>query len=159
LDKTDEMVNNTASAITDMVWVVNPKPESLDTIVFRIHKNFATLFHERGIQFIVRPKTDTEKILLNYKVKQNIYLIIKEAINNALKYANAQLVEIGIEKRGQEIQISVKDNGIGFDISALKNKGHGMTNMRIRAEEINARIEIRSTQNEGTEIEVFFKPV
>jgi len=159
LDKTAEMVNNTASAITDMVWVVNPKPESLDTVVFRIHKNFITLFHERGIQFIVKPKTDTEKILLNYKVKQNIYLIIKEAINNALKYANAQQVEIVIEKRGQEIHISIKDNGTGFDISALKNKGQGMTNMRTRAEEINARFEIKSTQNEGTEIEVFFKPV
>ncbi|MCB2207822.1 MAG: VCBS repeat-containing protein [Bacteroidetes bacterium] len=158
LDKTSELVNETATAITDMVWAVNPKPESLDNLILRINKNFVTLFIEEGTMLNVRSKMDMENIMLNYKVKQNMYLIIKEALNNVLKYADALKVEINIKERSSEIHLSIKDNGIGFDISALKSKGHGITNMRIRAEEIKARFQIRSVQLHGTEIDIFFKP-
>lgn len=157
LDKTAEMVNSAASAITDMVWAVNPKPESLEDLIFRIQKNFIAIFHERGIQFTVNSNTETAKILLNYKIKQNIYLIVKEAINNTLKYADATAVEIVVKKQGQGIHIAIKDNGKGFHLSSAENKGHGLINMQKRTEEIKAGFEIITSPNNGTEINLIFR--
>jgi len=158
LDKTSELVNDTATVITDMVWAVNPKSESLDNLILRVKKNFVTPFREIGARFSVRAETDMEKIMLNYKVKHNIYLITKEALNNALKYADAQEVEVVVNKQGPEIHLSIKDDGKGFDLSVLKNKGHGITNMRSRTGEMKGRFNINSTPRKGTEINIFFKP-
>jgi len=158
LTKTTVLVSDAASAITDLIWAINPKPQSLDNLIIRINNNFSTLFREQGISFATESKTNIEHIILGAKVKQNIYLIIKEALNNILKYAGASSVKVAIENRNQEIYISIKDDGTGFDLSTVKNKGHGLTNMNIRADEIKAYFEIKSIIGEGTEIILVFKP-
>lgn len=158
LDKTAALVSDAASAITDLIWAINPKPQSLYDLIIRINNNFSTLFREKGISFVTESKSNIEQIILGAKVKQNIYLIIKEALNNILKYAMASSVKVAVENRNQEIYISIKDEGTGFDLSTVKNKGHGLTNMNIRANEIQAHFKIKSTIGEGTEIILVFKP-
>jgi len=158
LDKTAALVSDAASSITDLIWAINPKPQSLDDLIIRINNNFYTLFREKGISFATGSKTNIEHIILGAKAKQNVYLIIKEALNNILKYARASSVKVAVENRNQEIYISIKDEGTGFDLSSIKNKGHGLTNMKIRADEIKAYFEIKSIIGEGTEIILVFKP-
>lgn len=158
LDKTAALISDAASSITDLIWAINPKPQSLDDLIIRINNNFYTLFREKGISFTTGSKWNIEHIILGAKAKQNVYLIIKEALNNILKYARASSVKVAVENRNQEIYISIKDEGTGFDLSTIKNKGHGLTNMKIRADEIKAYFEIKSTIGEGTEIILVFKP-
>lgn len=158
LDKTAALVSDSASAITDLIWAINPKSQSLDELIIRINNNFPSLFHEKGINFITESKSNLEHIILGAKVKQNIYLIVKEALNNVLKYAEASSVKLRVEQQGQNIHLSIKDFGTGFDLSKVKNKGHGLTNMNIRAAEMNAVFEIKTILGEGTEITLVFKP-
>jgi signal transduction histidine kinase len=157
LDKTSSLVSDAVSSITDLIWAINPKSESLEDLMIRVNNNFATVFHEKGISFTSSSNHNLEILGLVSKTKQNVYLIIKEALNNILKYASASEVSILIETHKQEIQILIKDNGIGFDLGKVKNKGHGLTNMHIRAEDINASIKIVSNIDKGTEIRFIFK--
>lgn len=81
----------------------------------------------------------------------NIYRIIQEGINNALKYAEPTQISINIQAIENELIIKVKDNGKGFDTNEIE-AGNGLRNMKKRADEINATYHFSSKVGEGTEI-------
>ena len=95
-----------------------------------------------------------EKELINRKLNSlegiNIYRTIQEAINNALKYAACSKIQIQVKSNNYSIQITINDNGNGFDIENVK-LGNGIINMQKRMEEINSTFSIESSNN-GTEI-------
>ena len=126
-------------------------------MIIRINNNFSTVFHEKGIHFNTSGEGSIENYFLASKAKQNVYLIIKEALNNTLKYASATEVIMLIKIDKHHIHIILSDDGTGFDISKVKNKGHGLTNMHIRAEDINAHFHITSIIGEGTKVHFSFK--
>ena len=88
---------------------------------------------------------------ISSKIKMNLYRIIQEAIHNCNKYAKASLVQINLIKENNQLQLSVKDNGIGFDVNEAK-QGIGLHNMQQRIVSINGTITIYSTPKNGTEI-------
>jgi len=152
------MVGNAAAAITDLIWTINPRPETLDDLMARIQKDFASVFKEKEIAFIIDIRGPISKILLKARWKQNIYLILKEALNNCLKYAKADEVKVVIDKASKKIAITIIDNGVGFDQEFVKNKGHGLVNMDIRAKEMQADLRIQTEKDKGTSISFSFTP-
>src|SRR5690606_10290939 len=80
----------------------------------------------------------------------NIYRIIQEAVNNSLKYATADEVEVNISKGKNHYQIEIADNGKGFDPDSVE-MGNGLNNMKKRAREIGATLQIKSSKK-GTAI-------
>ena len=83
----------------------------------------------------------------------NIYRIIQEAINNTIKYAEADAIEVSITENKSELQIEIKDNGLGFDQKNIE-LGNGINNMRKRARDIGANLDIKSGNNSGTSITI-----
>jgi len=150
IEKSEDLVSETTSSITDLIWAINPRPESIDNLMLRFSKNFKELFNEKNIEFNVINKLH-ENYILQPKIKQNVYLILKEALNNILKYANPNKVTLKAEINQNFIYISVKDDGVGFSLEKVKTKGHGLTNMKNRAEEIAAKFSIISKQGKGTQ--------
>ena len=88
---------------------------------------------------------------LKMENRRNIYLLCKEAINNAVKYSHASLLELTVQEVDHSVQFLVRDNGIGFDVQTIK-KGNGLENMQKRADEIGAKLVLHSDKNKGTEI-------
>ena len=86
---------------------------------------------------------------LNIEVRKNLYLIMKEAINNAVKYSNCKSLSINIQRNMDKLVCVVKDDGDGFDISSTNGNGNGLVNMKERADRIHADIEIQSTPENG----------
>ncbi|NER16903.1 ATP-binding protein [Spongiivirga citrea] len=85
--------------------------------------------------------------------KMHMYRIIQEALQNINKYADARLVHIIFDNKENGITITIKDDGKGFNLKETsRRKGIGLQNMRSRAKEINAKIEIESEINKGTSI-------
>jgi signal transduction histidine kinase len=82
----------------------------------------------------------------------NMYRTIQEALNNALKYANATVIAVNIKKLADQTKITIADNGNGFDPETIE-KGNGLKNMQKRMEEIGARFSL-SSSNDGTRIEI-----
>lgn len=149
IEKSEDLVSETTSSITDLIWAINPRPESIDNLLLRFSKNFKELFNEKNIEFDALNKLD-KNYILQPKIKQNIYLIIKEALNNILKYANPKTVTLKAEVNRKDIYIIIEDDGIGFDLEKVKTKGHGLTNMKSRAEEIAVKLILSSEQGSGT---------
>jgi signal transduction histidine kinase len=156
IEKSEALVSETTSSITDLIWAINPRPESIDNLLLRFSKNFMELFMEKNIEFNIVNKLD-HRYILQPKVKQNVYLILKEALNNILKYANPNKVTLKAIINHKDIYISIEDNGIGFDLEKMRSKGNGLTNMQKRAEEIAAKLTISSKQGEGTKCQLILK--
>ena len=115
--------------------------------------------------FIEKAKDSTEQIKFEFSVNisedksivfssvegMNIYRIIQEAINNALKYAKPKQIAVSFEEHQDQIDITIVDDGVGFDLADLE-LGNGINNMSKRAIEINGAFDIQSNENKGTTI-------
>jgi PAS domain S-box-containing protein len=84
-----------------------------------------------------------------------IFRIVQEALTNIRKYAQACEVKVTLEMRGPELGVEVRDNGLGFDLAAVAQRGTlGLLGMRERVIALGGRIEVHSTPGQGTTISV-----
>jgi len=98
-------------------------------------------------------------IQLPTNLEEELFRIGQEALNNALKHAPPTSVEVLIhvvgDGTGQRVELEVRDNGQGFDLDAVRDKGGmGLVSMRERAEKIGGRLTIRAAPGEGTQVRV-----
>ena len=99
--------------------------------------------------------TNTNSLELKKSVKEAIFLIFQEAINNATKYASAHNISIDINfMDDKKLLITIKDDGIGFDLAKVKmnRMGLGLSLMSERAESISGKLKIETSPNYGTHI-------
>ncbi len=90
-------------------------------------------------------------------LRDEVYRIGREALVNAFRHAEAKSIEVEIEYTARRLRIFIRDDGRGIDTQALRsvNDGHsGLSGMRERAEEVGARLKIRSRAGAGTEVEL-----
>jgi signal transduction histidine kinase/ligand-binding sensor domain-containing protein len=138
-------------AMDDIVWSIKPSNDSMQKITARM-REFATNVLEAKdieIKFDVDDKVYDEK--LNMESRRDFFLVFKEAVNNAAKYSKASMVWVSITSGGKKLVLTVKDNGIGFDVAAADG-GNGMGNMRKRAESMQGQVQIKSVKGQGTEV-------
>lgn len=92
------------------------------------------------------------------EARHNLFLALKEALNNVVKHSRATEVNIGISVRETGIELVVKDNGCGFSTGASNRMvpGNGLGNMRQRLEKIGGRCDIVSAPGEGTTVRFTF---
>jgi ligand-binding sensor domain-containing protein/two-component sensor histidine kinase len=140
----------------DIVWSINTKNDSLENLLIRIKDFAARLFEAREINYQINMAENMKEVHVPMEFRQHIYLILKEAINNLVKYANCSKAEISADYHQSQLSIMIKDNGIGFDPKS-RSTGNGLLNMNKRAEAINARLEIFSQPKVGTQISLLVK--
>lgn len=137
--------------MSDIVWVVNPKRDSLNDLILRLKDYYADLFSAMNISFKTTYPEDIEDLKLPMEFKQNLYLLLKEAINNAIKHSNCKRIVLDVVNEGKNLEITLSDDGSGYSSEEL-TLGNGLINMRKRAESIGGRIEITSKTGAGTKI-------
>jgi two-component system sensor histidine kinase UhpB len=95
--------------------------------------------------------------VLQKEEKMTIYRIVQEQMNNVIKHAEAANVTISLcaGKDGKQVQLTIKDDGKGFDPTAQRN-GVGLRNIISRAELFNATVNIQSAPGQGCELKVIF---
>jgi signal transduction histidine kinase len=134
-DNASEMVDK----LNDIVWAVNPSQDSLYALLERL-KDFTTqMAATKAVELDFLLPEEVKTLKLSMGQRKNIYLICKEAINNAVKYSEASLLKVEIAFANKYIHILIADNGIGFKEQGV-SKGNGLINMRNRAKEINAEL-------------------
>lgn len=105
------------------------------------------------IQFNFKSNFSNEhKVIFSSKTGMNVYRIIQEAVNNAIKHAEASNIEVRVEAQENVSTISIKDNGKGFNPDQIEN-GNGLNSMKKRAEELKASFDIKPLEN-GTHVEL-----
>lgn len=151
-ERTQRLMRN----MSDIVWSVDPDQDSMEDLLARMREFGASVLEPKGVTFRFDSGTVLGKTLPPV-VKSDLYLIFKEAVNNAAKHSSATEVAASLTQTSNSLVLTVKDNGRGLATSgssANDGGGNGLRNMRARAEEMKARLSIGSTPEKGTSIEV-----
>ena len=82
-----------------------------------------------------------------------VYRLVQETITNISKYAQAKQVWIDLSSKNGEVQVSVRDDGVGFDTSVQRGSAYGLVGMRFRVEAERGVLTVASTPGQGTRIE------
>lgn len=153
LNGISEFTKETIYELRDTIWAMNKSEISLEDLQARI-SNFIdkadAISQTINFDFNIDKNLSNEMSFTSVK-GMNIYRIIQEAINNAIKYAEASAINVDIKKQSNAIEILINDNGRGFDINDIE-EGNGINNMRKRALDIDAGISVESFVNRGTMI-------
>lgn len=106
----------------------------------------------RGIYLTVRVETDIslEEHQVPEPLKITIFRLIQESMNNAVKHSKADLIRIRLGLVGQRIELSIIDNGKGFNVKHTSSKGLGLISMRERTEGSGGTITVESSKGMGT---------
>jgi len=135
----------------DIVWLVNPKKDTLKDLFKRLQLSYHELLKHSDTELVVENLDDLEDVKLPMNFRQHLYLIFKEAINNAIKYSGADLMKLNIQIAANNLIVIFSDNGKGF--SEKDNEmGNGLINMKNRAKEIGGEINYVSEVGKGTTI-------
>ena len=140
----------------DIVWSVNPRNDSLENLLLRIKQFATTLFEAKNIDYTITIQENIKEVKLPMEWRQHIYLILKEAINNLVKYSEASLASIRIGCQNSHLEIELKDNGKGFD-TAKAGTGNGLRSMKNRAKLMQAELTISSSEGQGTRVTLGLK--
>jgi two-component sensor histidine kinase len=135
----------------DIVWSINPHNDTMESLFLRIKIFAAKLFEAKEINYKIDIDEKIKHIHVQMENRQHIYLIMKEAINNMVKYSECTDAEINAGFHSAHLRIFIKDNGKGFD-TQKSSFGNGLNSMKKRAAEMNALLEINSKSDDGTAI-------
>ena len=136
--------------MSDIVWIVNPKRDSLYDLMIRLKDSYNDLLASLGIAFKTNNIEKLKEVKLPIDIKQNLYLIFKEGINNSIKHSKCSKIYFEANIRGDILELSLSDNGVGI----MHDKyyfGNGMKNIETRAISIGGKLKWKST-SEGTSI-------
>ncbi len=141
-------------AMADIVWTINPENDQFENIILRM-RNFAyELLGAKKIEFRFMADENIANIRLPMETRRNLYLIFKEATNNLVKYAEASEAMFSIKEKDDKVMMMmIEDNGKGFEQNRA-TEGNGLKNMKKRASEIGANLEINSIPGNGTQIKL-----
>jgi len=136
--------------MSDIVWMVNPKRDSLYHLILRLKDSYSDFMHALGISFATVNIEKFTDVRLSMDYKQNLFLIFKEGINNAIKHSKCKKIILEANLNKDILELSLKDDGIGIEPEKVKY-GNGIQNMKNRAKAIGGELIIDSS-NEGTQI-------
>jgi signal transduction histidine kinase/ligand-binding sensor domain-containing protein len=151
LEKIKDNSSRMMESMSDMVWAINPANDTFEMVALRMKEFAAELLEPVSINYFFREEGEIDKTVLNAEQRKDIYLVFKEALNNAVKYSIATEIDIVLKRENGFVLMRVTDNGNGFDVSKTYS-GNGLKNMQVRAEQIGAELNIVSIPGTGTTV-------
>ncbi len=95
-----------------------------------------------------------EDIQLSKGIEDHLFRIVQEALSNTLRHAKASKMEIRLQRPTETIRLTIRDNGIGFEMDAQKHASYGLLSMKERVNEIGGSLNIITAPGKGTRIDI-----
>ncbi len=154
-DHVTKMVNvarDVVRGLDAIVWAVNPKNDSLDQLALYTGEYLEKILGMTNIRCRLDVPVELPHQALSADVRHNLFLVIKEAVNNSVKYAEATELKFSLRVSDFILFIVIEDNGKGFSVAENSARGNGLQNMERRLKNIGGRFEISSEPEKGTRI-------
>jgi len=155
-------ISNTLKSVINEIREVifNLKPMSLEDLglIMTIERFINQLMNHNDIEIKFRHNEERKDVLP--VINLSLFRVIQEACNNAIKHSNAKCIEIDINYDVEDIKVTIKDNGKGFDTSKIKDRntqdysGCGLSIMKERIYLLSGKLDIKSTINKGTIVNI-----
>lgn len=137
--------------MSDIIWAINPQNDSGENLILRMKSHLSELSSGYEFNYHFEVNHEAEIFLLSTHARRNMYLVFKEAVNNMIKYSEANNLTVIMKLNDDKLHFSLIDNGKGFNL-AKTSAGNGLSNMARRINDLGAHFEIQSSPNEGCAI-------
>ena len=151
IDKIVSLSDESVEKMNEIIWALNQGNQQLDELIYYIRSQCSEMVSNAGLLFSFELPENVPHKMLDWKDCRNIYLLLKESVNNAIKHAGA--TGITIESNiADKIQFTITDNGIGFDPTDVKSNGNGLQNYQKRVQKLNAEYKLITAPGKGTKL-------
>jgi len=151
-----ELITENASEMIEhlevIAWATNPRHDSFGSLIEKINHYAVPICFAKSIQYDISPDGISKDLIVPGEIRQNVFLVAKEAINNTAKYANANNCIVKSFIAHGKFIMEISDDGNGFD--GVNKSGNGLQNMYTRIKEIGGEIFIISEEGKGTKIKI-----
>src|SRR5262249_10728453 len=137
--------------LDDIVWMVNPKNDSMEEVMARMRRFASGAWEAAGINFNFEFEKNAESVRLNMEQRHDLYLVFKEAVNNVAKHAQCSQAFSSLSLKDHSLIVEIADNGKGFDVNMPSHR-NGIKNMQNRVQKWKGFIDIHSSSEKGTSI-------
>jgi signal transduction histidine kinase len=140
------------SALDVIVWAVNPEANTLQSLADYLGSYTENYLANAGITCRFRIPVTLPAVTLEGQVRHELFLAVKETLNNIVRHSRATEVEFHLRLENQLLEIDIMDNGCGFDLNAASHAGHGIKNIPKRLAHLGGSGELISRPGQGTTV-------
>lgn len=143
------MASEACASLREVVWVIDGKTIRLPALIEKMIERADRVLRGTGVS--VETSVECPDCIVSLTYKRHLIMFFKEVVHNCARHAQATQVWVDFSWADQHLQISVRDNGCGFD-SSKKTDGWGLGSMKDRAEEMGGQMELTSQPGQGTSV-------
>ena len=157
LEQIGSFTQQTIQELRDTIWAMNKEELILSDLINRLDTFINQLNIQEVMQTSITDKVEAKKETVYFTAIEGIqiYRVIQESINNAVKHADAKVIKIKFDLISNQLKIQIIDNGVGFDMDKV-SYGNGLNNLEKRAQRLQSKLEIKSEIAKGTSIKLLF---
>jgi len=155
LNQLSDLTHEAQETMEEVVWSLSSHHDTLRQLILRICDFACEYCANNDLLCKTELLENDQDFPISELTRKSIFLIVKEAMHNIIKHARASQVILRIGLSGDDFLLEISDNGVGFDQTAPARNhriGHGLTNMKSRARQIQARFELNSASGRGTQL-------
>jgi signal transduction histidine kinase len=138
--------------LDEIVWAVNPRNDTLAHLIDYTGQFAVDYLRAASVRCLLDLPEHAPAREVPTNVRHNVFLVVKEALQNIVKHAHATEVWLRVSATSQGLRIVIEDNGQGFERVPDDALADGLRNMRQRMAEIGGEYRIQSRVGKGTEI-------
>ena len=154
LKKISTYAREVNTSLSEIVWSVNPRQDTLESLIAYMRNYVHSFLEDTGISFTIDFPDEVDNRDLKPDFKRAIFLVLKETLNNCVKHSNAKSITARLRVKVNHFDLTIKDDGKGFDMSDKSLLGNGLNNLDYRIRQLNGNFIVSSSPQNGCEISV-----
>lgn len=152
LDDISSIARRTVGALDEIVWMVNPRNDTLTAAVEYLGQYAVDFLSAADIACELDIPGELPCFPVPTQIRHHLFLVVKETLNNVVKHAAANTVQFKAEAEEKLLRLTIVDNGRGFAMGRERAGSDGLLNMQSRLKELGGKCSIESAPGEGTRV-------
>jgi signal transduction histidine kinase len=148
IEKIVKSAENLSQNLRGIIWTMKTQFDKLEDFIIYIRTYAVEFFDDSSIKFQFNNPVIIPEIKMSGELRRNLFLCIKEALNNIVKHSRATEAELSLDIVNKVLFIEIKDNGVGIDSDQINKFGNGLKSMKERL--IKCGSELKIEVNNGT---------
>jgi signal transduction histidine kinase len=157
LQQCSTLLRQTIKSVDEIIWAINPRNDNARYLIDYLSQYAVEFLHAARMNCHVDLPQQVLEKAVSPEVRHNLFLVLKEALNNTASHARASEVRLRITASSERLVISVEDDGCGFERPADNSRADGLRNMRQRMEEIGGEFALDSRLGAGTRVSFSYR--
>ena len=157
IEKISTSANELLNKMNAIIWSMSSSNDTLGNMVAYIRSYALEYFDNTGVDCRISIPDNLPELEVAGEIRRNVFLVVKESLNNIIKHSGATEVKISLQKEPQGLSLLIQDNGHGIDLEKIRQFGNGLKNMKKRMDDVDIEFSIENNNDAGTTVRLYRK--